>query len=196
MRTPLGYVVVAASLALAGGTAWWSLRAAPPAVAATSAPAAVVEPALTRDPPAPEAPRVVASASVRRERPPSAPATTHAPPSPQEEQAYARSVLQSALGAESVDADWARDARRTLQDEIAKRLPAKGTVASVDCRRTLCRVDIALDGEEAYRQMMGTAMSVWPGPLFGSPSRADEGGWTMTLYAAREGTTFPALAED
>ena len=190
--TPLGYAIVAALLALAGGTsAWWSMRARPAAVVATSAAAAGADLPLTGEPP-----RVDAGASARRERPALPPATAQAAPGPQEEQAYARSVLQSALGSETVDATWARDAGRTLRDEIAKRLPPKGTVASVDCRRTLCRVDIALEGEEAYRQVIGTALSVWPGPLFGSPSRADEGGWTMTLYAAREGTTFPALAED
>src|SRR5688572_10934063 len=88
--------------------------------------------------------RTASPAQLVAEEQPAEPApVTEAPAlSPQERRDAQAALLAATLGAEPSDAGWARAAEGELRARIAS-IPVDGaTVTSVECRTTLCRLEI------------------------------------------------------
>lgn len=144
-------------------------RAAPPVAAVQAAPAEAEDDA----PPA-------------RERPPAAAFDESAM------QAHVESLFQ----AESAESGWASEAQREVRDGISSLLPATASVRALDCRASLCRLEVSYSSEEEFRQVMGppgVMGRLWRGPsmvhLEKDPSR---GTVTAVSYLVRPGHPMPA----
>ena len=70
---------------------------------------------------------------------------------------------------QTYDAGWARDAQDRLQKKIGAQLPEKSKLLRVECRETLCRVDMEFADQDALRNglnglLLGRVV-VWDGPV-------------------------------
>ncbi|MFP2923936.1 hypothetical protein ACLESO_01715 [Pyxidicoccus sp. 3LG] len=106
-------------------------------------------------------------------------------------QAHVESLFQ----AESAESGWASEAQREVRDGISSLLPSTASVRALDCRASLCRLEVAYSSEEEFRQVMGPpgAMGrLWRGPsmvhLEKDPVR---GTLTAVSYLVRPGHPMP-----
>lgn len=162
------------------------------------------EEATNRAPPGPvdlqPLPATAPTSEVRRNGP-AAPATSRSSASPEEATVgaaarkqpsgsdHVRDAALAVHAGELRDTTWARGAERLATASIERGLGNLGRVTSVDCRSTVCKIEVARDGvagEEALRNaLLSPASRPWNGPgliLGGGPG---ENASTVLLY--REG---------
>lgn len=162
-----------------------ALEADPPArIVTIREPAATVAPAMAAAP-ATEAPSASDSATGR--------------PSLTEEERHRRLAAINEARSAACDTTHAREApdpawSATAADTIRGRLVGddfRGVTAEVDCRRTMCKVDLqyadATSGLSAAKQL--GSLRLWPGQTFW---HLDQERLTGTAYIAREGFQLPA----
>ncbi len=69
---------------------------------------------------------------------------------------------------QTYDAGWAHDAQGRIQKNIGAQLPEKSKLLRVECRETLCRVDMEFADLDALRKglngMLLSRVPVWDGP--------------------------------
>jgi hypothetical protein len=120
------------------------------------------------------------------------PAARRAPVERTEEE---RRVYASAIfDAEPVDTNWARATQRDLAGKLRELAGSSSRVQTVDCRNTLCRVELSHDNGEASGGFLRSFMRshAWSGngmAVHGEPD--PKGRVTLTLYLAREGAPLP-----
>ncbi len=129
------------SLARALKTMERAPSSAPPAVLAAS-------PSLTAPVAVARAPAPAALEHEEEEAPP-APRTRL--PEPEEMLAH----LESSFQTEPANSDWAAKAQREVRDNLSALLPPEAIVRSLDCRASLCRLEVTYTDEAQYRQVMG-----------------------------------------
>lgn len=114
-----------------------------------------------------------------------------------EEALAQRTAIEAGFAAEVIDGAWAAAARRDLRDRISALLPSTSSLADVDCRASMCRVELVHREAAGSQRFMQAAFfdpkdRVWSGPGFAIPAETgSDGTVTVVLYLARDGASFP-----
>jgi hypothetical protein len=88
---------------------------------------------------------------------------------------------------------WSQEASRQLTATILEHLPGGSRLKSLDCRSTMCRVEIAHRDQAAHGPFLRQGFTRWPGSIFVAGEQEDAGELIVTLLAAREGTELPLM---
>jgi hypothetical protein len=106
---------------------------------------------------------------------------------------------EEAFTAESTNDAWATPARAALRDRLtAMAEKSDFTLQGIDCRTSMCRVDVVAKDADVTRQFVDTALTdpnpdnrIWDGPaLFSRSPAGSDGSVTVALYLAREGASL------
>jgi hypothetical protein len=132
--------------------------------------------------------------------PPSSPAAqATAIPSPAPSFTYEdlQAYWQIAFSRQGSDISWSRQSTSVLREAFGKLVGEGTNLASVDCRSTLCRVELAHGTEDDRRDFMGKMMRPAEGPFWTGEMTAgavaSSGGTVSTVFfLSREGTRLPA----
>jgi hypothetical protein len=106
---------------------------------------------------------------------------------------YAQSQVRvlAAYGDEAPDAAWSRDAERKLDALVRGRLPSGSHLKSIECRSTMCQVEVTHRDANVGGTFLMEGFRGWPGSLFVAGEKEIQGELAMTIIAAREGTEPP-----
>jgi hypothetical protein len=122
-----------------------------------------------------------------------------APPAPaassQEDQ---KAFLELSFSKQAPDMSWSREAKAEVTELFQPLTNQDTRLVSADCRTTLCRVELAHTGDEAFHAFMASSMNGvmrgWKGPGGGGLLRTDaDGTMRAVFYLAKEGTELPIL---
>jgi len=105
-----------------------------------------------------------------------------------------RSYLQRQFLQQALDVSWASQAKSGLDTGLGHLLDKRSSVTSIECRSSLCRVELTHQDERAYASFADVFVKsqVWKGPGFFSKQGETRGGeWIMVIFLAREGTELP-----
>jgi hypothetical protein len=124
-----------------------------------------------------------------------------APPKPPPiEAAEMQERFEASFSRQAADAG-AGDARRKIENRVAAILPDTSRLQAVECRTSMCRIEIAHPGLESYQAFTRAAFldpstRLGDGGLF-STVRADpvDGKLVTLSYLARDGEELPRVAE-
>lgn len=112
----------------------------------------------------------------------------------------AQAHVEQFFQTESADSGWAADAQREVRDNLSSLLPASASVRALDCRATLCRLELDFAEDASFREAMGRpgAMSrLWKGPSMARIERdASRGSVTLVGYLVRPGHPMPMPPSD
>ena len=105
------------------------------------------------------------------------------------------------LTSEVRDGSWAFEATRTIHSRFGGLASGGTSVESIDCRATMCQLDLVSESQAAYDTFLREALSrgpagfLWNAPLFltSKEDREQDGKVRMVAYIAREGKGLPAL---
>ena len=146
-----------------------------PAAAPTPATGrAAVRPALASRPAAPEEPRLEPKAAPERT------ADTAI--------ADRRAQLQAQFAGQPVDTSWATQARQQLRDDLGKFANAEVRVRDVECRSSLCRIELAAANHDAQQSFVESWVRyrTWTGSGF-----AVQDGDATIVYVSKPGVDLP-----
>lgn len=99
-----------------------------------------------------------------------------------------------AFAQEAADADWSSDASHQLESILRGRLPKGSRLGSIDCRATMCQVEIAHADERAAQAFLLDGFGDWPGSRFVAAQRQEAGEQVVTIIASRQGHEPPIAA--
>jgi hypothetical protein len=123
-------------------------------------------------------------------------APDHAPPpSPAEMTAH----YQQAFSQESIDRDWSSSARTKFQTGASTLLPKASEIVSLECRTSICRVQVRHHSLEDYRAFTQDAYlkgntHIWDGQMFTTIIGEAGTDSVMTVaFLARDGRSLPAM---
>jgi hypothetical protein len=159
-------------------------------LAAVSRLGALAEAARARPAPAPDKAEGTAPA-------PAEPAHEHAPPP---DPAETRAQYQQAFSLEPVDRDWSSSAQAKLQEAVSALMPKTSQVVSLECRTSLCRVQVRHRNLDDYRSFTQDAYlkgdtHIWNGQMFSTLVGDPTNDGVMTVaFLAREGHLLPSMA--
>ncbi|CAM4310021.1 hypothetical protein G4177_05130 [Corallococcus sp. ZKHCc1 1396] len=111
------------------------------------------------------------------------------PPPPSFDQSRTR--VFTAFAEERVDNDWSGKAAQTLNDAFRQHLPPGSRVKSLDCRATLCRVELVHRSAADHGALLMNGMRAWPGSVFVASEAQEGADYVVTLLASKEGTNPP-----
>lgn len=182
MKPLLGFLLIALGLAFA----LWASLASGSSTSATSTSSSATAPALP-----------VAAAPAPTPRPaPALPAALPPPPQPppsperiaEDGVLDRRARLQAQFTAQPIDASWATAASRQLGDDLEKHATPEARVRSVECRSTVCRIEVGPGPREALQQIMQSwaRHRTWTGAAFAAAE-----GDTVVLFVGKPGTELP-----
>jgi hypothetical protein len=106
-------------------------------------------------------------------------------------------AIEDSFTTQSMDGAWATPARQTLRDRLSTL--SRSTLSSlgdVDCRSSICRVEITHRDSEAAQQFASKAFSepterAWNGPVLIMPSQPSaDGSLASVVYLGRDGTSL------
>jgi hypothetical protein len=102
--------------------------------------------------------------------------------------------FEGTLVEEAVDPGWASAVQLALQEAFDRQAMAGLHLVEADCRTSLCRLELVLDGAlspgEAFEPLVHFAP--WDGPWF---AHIDEASGVAVVYLAREGDALPRARE-
>ncbi|MCA9655031.1 MAG: hypothetical protein H6712_27370 [Myxococcales bacterium] len=108
--------------------------------------------------------------------------------------------LEEQFEGDADDPAWSRSAEQRVLDGLGPRLGEHGSLASVECSRTMCRVesdhaDMASFRGFAEDSLLGSEGGLWNGAVFTSvvEGREDGGPVTAVTFVAREGETLAGI---
>jgi hypothetical protein len=128
---------------------------------------------------------------------PAEPVHEHAQPL---DPAEATAQYQQAFSLEPVDREWSSSAQAKLQTGVSALIPKTSQVVSLECRTSLCRVQVHHRNLDDYRSFTQDAYlkgdtHIWNGQMFstlvGDPTTD---GVTTVAFLAREGHLLPSMA--
>lgn len=105
------------------------------------------------------------------------PAAARPPVIPRATEAELVANVERRFQREPVDAAFSADTRRLVEQELVAQLPDRRNLRAVECRGTLCRIDLEFqDASEQERYLAGKfdIASMWKGPYLSLP-QAEEG---------------------
>ncbi len=167
--------------------------------------AAVAESARPQEP-APREVIVVSAAAAEPSGPPPEPPAAESgvtADSPQAADEYDLSVheaqaqVAATFDVERLDWSWSAAAETSLRRAVETELPERSRLRQVECRSTMCRVDVEhaeLDGHTALVRAL-IARRPWNAPMYAPPPANSGDGLSATLFVAREGHQLVGLAE-
>jgi hypothetical protein len=123
------------------------------------------------------------------EEPSEQPPQAKRPPPVSYEQSQA--LVLAAYSGEAEDAEWSRDASRKLNTLLHSRLPGGSRVNTLECRSTMCQVEIAHTSPEAHGEFLMNGFRGWRGSVFVAEEKQEHGELVVTLFASREGMELP-----
>lgn len=100
---------------------------------------------------------------------------------------------------EATDAAWAAQARSRLEAQLPRVTPAGSHVRSLECRTSLCRLELVHDNRAAYRELverafLDTSHHIGEGPAFSAQLDTTSDGRLITVaYLGRRGQPLPQL---
>jgi hypothetical protein len=109
--------------------------------------------------------------------------------SAEERQALSEAMVTQAeltFASEGIDESWAGSTARAIDDALSSALPASASMYGVDCRTSLCRVELAFSDEGARERFESDVLlrsTTWRGGLLIS----HEDPASALVYLAREG---------
>ncbi|NTX14744.1 hypothetical protein HUA76_28530 [Myxococcus sp. CA056] len=110
----------------------------------------------------------------------------------------ARAHVERTFEHESSDSGWASEAQREIRENLSSHLPATASVRDLDCRATLCRLEVDFPVETDFQEAMGRpgAMArLWKGPSMARIDRdSTRGSVTVVGYLVRPGHPMPVEA--
>jgi hypothetical protein len=102
--------------------------------------------------------------------------------------------FEGTLVEEAADPGWASAVQVALQEALDREAMTGLRLVEADCRTSLCRLELALDGAmppgEAFEPLIHSAP--WDGPWF---AHIDEASGVAVVYLSREGDTLPQARE-
>lgn len=102
-----------------------------------------------------------------------------------------QAAVLAAYAKEAPDATWSRDAERKLDAVVRPHLPSGSRLSALECRNTMCRVEVVHSDPSAEATFLMEAFRGWPGSRFVAGEKEDHGALLITIIAAREGTEPP-----
>jgi hypothetical protein len=105
------------------------------------------------------------------------------------EQIQERSLV--AFSKETTDASWSRDAARVLESSLHEGLPEHSRLLSIDCRTSMCLVEVRYEDVEAASHVLEAGFGSWPGAVLVAGEATDRGEVVKTILALREGSQPP-----
>ena len=125
------------------------------------------------------------------------------PPSRVEEFAPIQAAIEASYLIERTDPGWAAEARGTVENRLAGKLPPDSRIDSIECRSTICRIrsvhpNQARSDEFLDRAVFPSEGSLWQGEVAVGlvAQQPDDGAVIMVTYLGREGYHLPAVPDD
>ena len=177
-------LTLAAGLLALGG--WWLARATEPAgEARPQASATTTVPSRTARTPV----RAVAP-SIDEPAAPELSAPTAAAPSPELTIASQRARLEERFLAVTTDGGWASSSQQQLQTDLGRFVTRDVGVRDVQCRASLCRIELALATRDAASGFMESWLRerTWTGPgLADNDVGGADGAPRLVMFVGKEG---------
>jgi hypothetical protein len=101
-----------------------------------------------------------------------------------------RRVLKAFAG-EAVDGSWSEQAGRELEAIARGHLPDGSRLDSIECRATMCRVEVAHRHSDSHLSFLMDGFRGWRGSIFVAGEKQERGERVVTYIAARRGTEPP-----
>jgi hypothetical protein len=129
-------------------------------------------------------------------------------PAPAEERAAPHAVpsfaevatrMDAAFSREAPDRDWSEKTQQETAAKISAMMPKDSAVRAVDCRSSMCRVEMSHESADDYHQFVQSAYmspetGVWSGPTFTTILERPAGGGVVAVsFLAREGESLPSV---
>lgn len=103
-------------------------------------------------------------------------------------------LIEGTMLTQKTDPEWANTAQLALHEVFQSEATAGILLMNAECRTTLCRMELVLDGsvspEDSFRKL--THLAPWQGQGF---VRIDPEGGSAVVYLSREGDSLPQLIE-
>lgn len=110
------------------------------------------------------------------------------------EMEVAISHVQATFTGQPPDAPWTREMRSRAEEVVRSAANEGSALRSVECRASICRIDIAHDGAAQYRDFQQHVRNFSDDEMaFTRSSEGPAEDWTMVVYVARPGTELPKL---
>jgi|HubBroStandDraft_1064217.scaffolds.fasta_scaffold117426_3 hypothetical protein len=97
----------------------------------------------------------------------------------------------AAYAKESIDTSWSRTAERKLQQSITRGLPDGSRLLSMECRSTMCLLQLQHPDSKAAHTLLHQGFKDWGGAVFVAGDVEEDGLDQQTLIAIREDTVPP-----
>ena len=108
-----------------------------------------------------------------------------------------QTAVEAGFAAENVDRAWAAEVRQDLREHVAALLPPSSSLGDVDCRSSMCRMemvlpDVAAERRFSQRAFLSSESRIWDGAVFVMPGQANpDGTLGVVWYLGRKGTRLP-----
>jgi hypothetical protein len=107
-----------------------------------------------------------------------------------------RDSMEARFHGENADPSWSHEATEKLHDGISPLVPNGSHLRDVECRSSICRVEVTLPNVDAYRAFVQTAylrpQTHCNGPMMSTVLRTESNGdITSVAYFTRPGTPPP-----
>jgi len=110
-----------------------------------------------------------------------------------------RSRLNERFTAERADLGWSKPAQALIDRHLQAGLPDGSHLLSVDCRRTMCRVEAQHSNLEVYHRFVDKALLFrgggWNGPVMTGILNPGDAQVNSVAYLLRDGADFASLLE-
>jgi len=97
----------------------------------------------------------------------------------------------NAYGKEAKDPAWGPEAARKLNEIVRQTLPDSSRLVSIECRTTMCLVEVRHKDEETSQSWLRTGFHDWPGAIFVARGDEEEGAFMQTLIPIKPDTVPP-----
>jgi hypothetical protein len=152
---------------------------------------------LVAPPPPPSPPAVAANGAPADTAPPEPEPTPSATPS-EPPPSNMRDMLARVFEKESTDPKWSPVAEQTAESRLRNAMPKGGSLQSVECRSSMCRIQSVHESVDEFQEFVQSAFmkidtQVWNGGSFSTPVEDGERHFPVTIvtYIAREGRALP-----
>jgi hypothetical protein len=111
----------------------------------------------------------------------------------------AMALLKDAYLHEKKDSAWSDKAVQQINQAYATHLPEGATLRSVECRTSICRMELRYKDEESHHQFVKQTLfareGMWNGPISAIITDRNEGDVGGLVYFGRQGHSFPGSEE-
>jgi hypothetical protein len=97
----------------------------------------------------------------------------------------------NAYGKEARDPAWSPEAARKLNEIVRQTLPDSSRLVSLECRTTMCLVEVRHKDEETSQSWLRTSFHDWPGAIFVARGDEEDGAFLQTLIPIKPDTVPP-----